>query len=55
MHWARKWQCQQIAKEIVEILNEKGYTARYAENCDEAKQMISTLSPKAAVLPWAVA
>ena len=26
MHWARKWQCQQIAKEIVDILNEKGYT-----------------------------
>lgn len=48
MHWARKWQCQQIAKEIVDILNNKGYIARYAENCDEAKQMILDTIPEGA-------
>jgi L-lactate utilization protein LutB len=46
MHWARKWQCQRIAKDIVDILNDKGYIAYYAENCDEAKAKVLEIVPE---------
>lgn len=46
MHPVRKWQCQQIATQIVDILNDKGYCAQYAEDLAEAKQKVLDLIPE---------
>ncbi|OPJ62865.1 lactate utilization protein [Clostridium oryzae] len=42
----RKIKCQLIAKEMAEILEQKGYTSYYAEDKDEAKKLISDLIPE---------
>lgn len=46
MHWVKKWYWQKTAEEAVKILNDKGYTAKYADNADEAKQMVLDLIPE---------
>ncbi len=46
MHWSRKWQCQQIAKEMVDVLNSKGYIAHYAEDVEEAKKLVLDIIPE---------
>ncbi|MCX7708431.1 MAG: lactate utilization protein [Clostridia bacterium] len=47
MNKYRKWQYQMLAKEMVGILNQKGYDAHYAENLDEAKGMVLRMIPPA--------
>ena len=42
----KKWQCQVVAKEMVEILSYKGYDSHYAENLEEAKGQILGMIPK---------
>ncbi|MDO5518823.1 MAG: lactate utilization protein, partial [Clostridium sp.] len=42
----KKIKCQLAAKEMVEILKEKGYTAYYAEDREEAKKLIIDLIPE---------
>lgn len=46
MHWVKKWYWQRMAQDAVEIFNNKGYDAKYAENADEAKQMVLDLIPE---------
>ena len=45
MNKFRKWQCQCIAREMVEVLKKKCYDAHYAENLDEAKQIVMGMIP----------
>lgn len=46
MNWVKKWHCQLMAKQAVEIFNNKGYDARYAEDVEEAKKIILDLIPE---------
>ncbi len=46
MHWVKKWYWQKTAEDAVKILNDKGYTAMYAETADDAKQMVLDLIPE---------
>lgn len=46
MHWVKKWYWQKTAEDAVKILNDKGYTAKYADNAEEAKQMVLDLIPE---------
>lgn len=47
MNKYKKWQCELIAKEMVQILNKKGYDSHYAEDLSEAKEMVLNMIPKA--------
>jgi len=46
MNKYKKMQYQLIAKEMVDILNEKGYISYYAEDKEEAKEKILSLIPE---------
>ncbi len=46
MNWVKKWYWQKTAEDAVKILNDKGYTALYAETADDAKQMVLDLIPE---------
>lgn len=48
MNPVKKWYWQQTAKEIVDILNGKGYTALYAKDLDEAKVAVLERIPEGA-------
>ena len=45
MNQLKKWQAQMIAREMVEILKSKSYHALYAENLEEAKQLVLKMIP----------
>lgn len=46
MHWVKKWYWQKTASDAVEILNNKGYNAIYAETAQEAKDKVLELIPE---------
>jgi hypothetical protein len=46
----KKWQCQLLAREMVGILDKKGYDAHYSENLDEAKEMVLGMITKGATV-----
>lgn len=46
MNQYKKIKYQLMAKEMVEILKEKGYISHYAENKEDAKQMVLSLIPQ---------
>lgn len=46
MNKFKKWQSQLIAKEMVLVLKDKSYDAHYAENLDEAKELVLQMIPK---------
>lgn len=48
MNKYKKWQSQLIAKEMVEILENKGYDAHYSEDMQRAKQMVLDMIPSGA-------
>ncbi len=41
----KDWQNEHIARETIEILNEKGYSASYAESVEKAKEMLLGMIP----------
>jgi L-lactate utilization protein LutB len=45
MNKYKKWQSQLIAREMVEILKSKSYDAHYAEDLNEAKQIVLDMIP----------
>lgn len=46
MHPVKKWGLEKLAKHMVDVLNQKSYEAYYAENAEQAKQMILDMIPK---------
>lgn len=46
MNKIKKWQCQCMAKNMIEVLNKKHYTALYAENLDDARKIVLDMIPK---------
>ena len=48
MNKYKKMQCQLIAKEMVDILNKKGYISYYTEDKEEAKRKVLSLIPEGA-------
>ena len=46
MNKYKKWQTQLVAKEIVDILNDKHYDAHYVETLEEAKKMVLDMIPE---------
>jgi len=48
MNKYKKMQYQLIAKEMVDVLNKKGYLSYYAEDKEEAKKKILSLIPEGA-------
>ena len=45
MNKYKKWQSQLIAKEMVELLKNKGYDSHYAEDLKEAKSLVLSMIP----------
>jgi len=50
MNKYKKWQYQLIAKEMIEILQNKGYDTHYSENLDDAKELILNMIPKGSTI-----
>jgi hypothetical protein len=45
MNQFKKWHCQCIARDMVEILQQKSYDAHYAEDLDQAKSIVLEMIP----------
>lgn len=46
MNKYKKWQSQIIARDMVQILDKKGYDSHYAENLEEAKKLVLEMIPE---------